>query len=95
MKVKELKIRRPESYETSEFGFKGTVTVDGEYGTQEFRLSPAAISRIFAQIQQEIGATAQRVAGQVGVAMQDAIDGGFLLQSDGSVKTPSAPEIPF
>lgn len=90
MKVSKLEIRRPASYERNDndFGFIGHVEVVGQHGEQKFNLSPAAISRIFAQIQQEIGRTAQKVAGQVEEAVQDAIDGGLLLQQDGAVKVP-------
>lgn len=95
MKVQKLEIRRPQSYERTdtEFGFIGHVEVVGEYGKQEFTLSPGAMSRIFAQVQVELARTAQRVAERVEEAVQDAIDGGLLLQQDGKVKVPDS--IPF
>lgn len=96
MKVQKLEIRRPASYERNDndFGFIGHVEVEGQYGKQQINLSPAAMSRIFAQVQQELARTAQKAAGQVEEAVQDAIDGGLLLEHDGAVKIP-ADGIPF
>lgn len=93
MKLVSMKISGPEAYE-SWSGLKGSVILKGDLGTQEIVLAPGSISRILNSLGVELSRTAHEQADQVAGAVNDAVDGGLLLESDGNVQIVSS-EIHF
>lgn len=73
MKVIKLNIARRASYEVRPGELIGTVTLEGDRGSQELVLSPAALSRIFGVIAVEVEFTARRNAKETRFAMDDAV----------------------
>ena len=71
MKVKSLEITIP-SYGDEAGRYIGQVSLEGDRGKQELRLSPGAIGRIFSVIQAEVSDTAKFNAKQVSAAVENA-----------------------
>jgi hypothetical protein len=80
LKVKELRIRAPESYENKGTPFIGCVTCQDDEGNAiNINLRPASIAAIFAQLEAVLGVQAKSLAKQVEPALQDATQNANLL----------------
>ena len=85
MKLVSLKIVGPESYENWT-GLRGSVELRDDNGTAlKIVLKPGQISRILTSIAKELPEQATESVRGVKHAVQDAIDGGLLLENDGTV----------
>ena len=80
MKVKQLLVKRQESYEQDAGQFRGMVSLVGDQGEQSLTLSPASISKIFEVIREDATAKAKLQAKMVTGALQDAADEPLLLE---------------
>lgn len=93
MKLKSLALTGPEAYEQWS-GLRGHVKFNDENGNEtKVVLKPGQISRILRAIANELPEQARENVRGVSNAVQDAIDGGLLLENDGTVNVPNfAPE---
>lgn len=82
MKLKNLTIRRTESYETPSSQLVATVDFEGPGGNLHVDLAPGFIVRVLALIEVDAAQRAERLAASVKSAMVDAIDDSRLIESD-------------
>lgn len=80
MQVKELQIRKQESYQPDAGRFRGTVTLSDERSTTEIQLSSRSISRIFQVIREDAASEALRCASATPRALEDAEIAPLLLE---------------
>lgn len=82
MQVKSLTVERRPSYD-DDFPnmLVGLVKLTGSTGTQELRLSNAALSRVFKVISDEVQSTANANAAQVTAAMGNAVAEYALMEA--------------
>lgn len=80
MKVKQLLIKRQESYESDAGQLKGIVSLIGDEGEQSLVLSPGSLSRIFNIVKDDAAAKARAQAAQTASALQAASDEPLLLE---------------
>jgi hypothetical protein len=72
MKLRQLQIRRTESYQTPANALVGTVTLVDEGGEQTVTLSSVMLVKICNLLQSHVAQRAQEQALQAGKAMQEA-----------------------
>lgn len=91
MKLKNLHLHGPQTYESWQ-GLRGHVEFNDTNGNEtKVVLKPGQISRILRAIANELPEQARENVRGVGNAVQDAIDGGLLLENDGTVSLPNDP----
>jgi len=77
--IRRLAISMAESYEGNAGQYQGHVMTKGDLGEQKLNLSPKAISRIFACVEEELAATALTLASSMPKAASDAVNAHALL----------------
>ena len=80
MKVKQLLIKRQESYESDAGQFRGMVSLIGDQGEQSLTLSPASLSKIFEVLREDATNKAKMQAKLAAFALKDAADEPLLLE---------------
>ena len=80
MVIKELRIQRKSTYDSSPGTLYGSVSITGHGGSQDINLSGAAMAAILTCIQLEVTKTAKAVAKDVPIAFQNTVGELEVLQ---------------
>ena len=85
MKLDSLVINRYESYQTNAGQLYGSVCFKGEDGEIKVNLTPSAMSRLIAAISSDVSIGNKKINKALPHAVDDAISGPLLLESDGEI----------
>ena len=81
MRITELTIHKIDRYSTSATELMGNVTLEGQNGKQEIRLTPGSLAQIFKVIRSQVTETASANAALTRNALVDAEASATLLET--------------
>ncbi len=81
MRIRELRIKRQESYESNPHQLLGAVTLESATGVQQYNLSNASIAEIFRVIKADVISTARQSANATSRALDDAAQEPLLIDA--------------